>query len=60
MHKFWGLIAGIAAFLTIFGFWAKITHQFYADMVLTIGMWTLAVCASVLAYFVFISLKKKK
>jgi len=60
MHKIWGLIAGIAAFLTIFGFWAKITHQCYADTVLTIGMCTLAVCAGVLAYFVFISLKKNK
>ena len=52
MHKFWGFIAGIAAFLTIFGFWAKITHQCYADIILTIGMWALAVCAGVASYFV--------
>ena len=59
MHKLWGFIAGIAAFLTILGFWAKITHQLYADTILTIGMWALAVCAGVLAYFVFVNLKKK-
>ena len=59
MHKFCGLIAGIATFLTIFGFWAKITHQLYADTILTIGMWALAVCAGVFVYFTFTSLKKK-
>ena len=59
MHKFWGFIAGIAAFLTIFGFWAKITHQYYADIIFTIGMWALAVSAGVASYFVFTSLKKK-
>ena len=59
MHKFWGFIEGIAAFLTIFGFWAKITHQSYADTTLTIGMWSLAVCTGIYVYFVFANLVKK-
>lgn len=36
MNKFnyWGIIAGVATFLTIFGAWAKLTHQAYADKLL--------------------------
>ena len=58
-YKFFGTIAGLAIFLTIFGYWAKITHQAYADTILTIGMWTLAVCAGVYVYFMFSNFKKK-
>jgi hypothetical protein len=58
-YKFWGVAAGIATFLTVVGYWAKITHQAYADKVLTIGMWTLAVTAAVYVYFKFISLKNR-
>ncbi len=59
-YKYWGVIAGIAAFLTIVGYWAKITHQSYADKVFTVGMWLLAVSAAVYIYFKFVSLKNKK
>jgi hypothetical protein len=58
-YNYWGIASGIATFLTIFGYWAKITHQSYADKVLTIGMWTLAVTAAVYVYFKFIKLQKK-
>lgn len=60
MNKFkiFGIIGGVAVFLSIVGFWAKITHQAYADKVLTTGMWTLAVCAAVYVYVKFLSLKK--
>ena len=56
--KYLGAIAAIAVFLTIFGYWAKITHQAYADTVFKIGMWTLAAVAAVYMYFKFLSLKK--
>jgi len=61
MNKFkvWGFVAAIASFLTIFGYWAKITHQAYADKTLTTGMWSLAVCAGVYAYLIFANLSKK-
>ena len=57
MNKFktLGIIAGMATFLTIFGYWAKITHQAYADSVLKIGMWTLAVSAGL---YVFVKVSK--
>jgi len=57
--KFFGVFAGLSIFVTIFGYWAKITHQAYADKTLTIGMWSLAVCAGVYAYFMFANLTKK-
>jgi hypothetical protein len=57
-YRYWGILAAIATFLTVFGYWAKITHQAYADKLLTIGMWTLAVTAAVYVYFKFVSLKK--
>jgi hypothetical protein len=57
-YRYWGILAAIATFLTVFGYWAKITHQAYADKLLTIGMWTLAVTAAVYVYFKFIALKK--
>jgi hypothetical protein len=62
MNKFkcFGVIAGLALFLSIIGFWAKITHQAYADKILTIGMWTLAVSAAIYVYFKFTSLKNNK
>ena len=49
--KYLGIVAGLATFLTIFGYWAKITHQAYADKILTTGMWMLAVSAAVYIYF---------
>ena len=58
-YNYWGIIAGIAMFLTIIGYWAKITHQSYADKVLAAGMWLLAVSAAVYIYFKFVSLKNK-
>jgi hypothetical protein len=57
-YKIWGTIAGISTFLTFFGYWAKITHQAYANTILTIGMWSLAISAGVYFYFKFLSLKK--
>ncbi len=57
--KLLGVIAGVAIFLTIFGYWAKITHQAYADKTLTVGMWSLAVSAGIYVYFMFANLTKK-
>ena len=57
--KFFGTISAVAIFLTIFGYWAKITHQSYASTTLTIGMWLLAVCTGIYVYFVFANLVKK-
>jgi hypothetical protein len=58
-YIFFGVIAGIATFLTIFGYWAKITHQAYADKTLTIGLWTLAICAGIYVYLIISNGKKK-
>lgn len=58
--KYFGVIAGLALFLSIIGFWAKITHQAYAEKILTIGMWTLAVSGAIYVYFKFSSLKNNK
>ena len=57
-YKYFGAVAAIAVFLAIFGYWAKITHQAYADKVFTVGMWSLAASAAVYIYFKFRSLKK--
>lgn len=57
--KFFGVLTGLSIFATIFGFWAKLTHQAYADKTLTIGMWSLAVCAGIYGYFMFANLRKK-
>ena len=61
MNKFnyLGIVSGIAAFLTIFGAWAKITHQAYADKILSVGMWTLAASAAILVYFLVSSVNNK-
>ena len=59
-YKYWGIIAALAVFLTITGYWAKITHQAYANKILTIGMWLLAVSLSIYIYFKFANLKNKK
>jgi hypothetical protein len=56
---FSGVIAGTATFLTIFGFWAKLTHQAYAEKRPATGMWPLAICAAVYAYFMFANITIK-
>ncbi|WP_462250812.1 GldL-related protein [Ferruginibacter sp.] len=53
------MVSGIATFVTIFGAWAKLTHQYFADNLLTIGLWTLAISQSVYIYFKFVALKNK-
>jgi hypothetical protein len=58
-YNYWGIIAGIASFLTVFGYWAKLTHQAYADKLLTIVIWSLSVSAAVYVYFKFVALKNK-
>ncbi len=58
-YKIWGVIAGLSVFLSIFGYWAKITHQAYANKVITIGMWMLAVCAGLYVYFKVSTLNNK-
>jgi hypothetical protein len=50
-----GIITGMATFLSIFGYWAKITHQPYADSVLKIGLWSLAVSAGL---YVFVKVSR--
>jgi hypothetical protein len=56
--KFWGVVAGIATFISIAGYWFKIMHHAYADLLLTIGLWSLAISAGIYFYFKFLSLKK--
>ena len=34
------VLVSAGAAVIIFAAWAKLTHQSYADMMLTIGMWT--------------------
>mgnify|MGYP001798677225 CR=1 FL=1 len=34
------VLVSAGAAVIIFAAWAKITHQSYADMMMTIGMWT--------------------
>ena len=57
--KYLGILTAIAVFLSIFGYWARITHQAYADKMFTTGMWMLAPCAALYAYFKFRSLGNK-
>lgn len=54
-----GIIGGIAGFLTVVGYWAKITHQLYADKILTVGLWTLAVITGIYIWLFFYSMNKK-
>lgn len=60
MNKYtcWGIVAGISIFVSIVGYWLKIMHHPYAGLLLTIGLWSLAVSAGVYFYFKFSSLKK--
>ncbi|MBS1510159.1 MAG: hypothetical protein JST86_04915 [Bacteroidetes bacterium] len=58
--KFWGILSGISAAATIFGAWAKLTHQSFADTMLNIAMPATAVCQGVYWYFKFTALGKKK
>lgn len=58
-YKFWGIIAGISVFLSVAGYWTKITHQAYADRLLTIGLWSLAISGGVYVYFKFSSFNRK-
>jgi hypothetical protein len=56
-YKFWGIIAGLSSFLSVFGYWAKVTHKSYADILFAIGMWLLAVSAGVYVYFKFLKFR---
>jgi hypothetical protein len=47
----------MSAFLSVFGFWAKITHKSYADILLAVGMWLLAISAGIYIYFKFLRLR---
>lgn len=58
-HTFWGITGGLSFFAAVVGYWTKITHQAYADTVLTIGMWALAVSGGVYVYLKFSSIKNK-
>lgn len=59
-YRIFGVIGGMAIFLTVFGYWAKITHQAYADSLLKIGMWTLAISAGLYVYAKVSRFAKKK
>ena len=60
MNKYtcWGIVAGIATFVSIVGYWLKIMHHANANLLVTIGLWSLAVSAGVYFYLKFLSLKK--
>ena len=57
-NRYFGIIAAISVFLTIFGYWAMLTHQSYAANVFTAGMWSLAVCTAIYIYIKISSVKK--
>jgi hypothetical protein len=59
LYKRLGIVTAISVFLTIFGYWAKLTHQAYADKVLTIGLWTLAACTAIFVYSMISSSGRK-
>jgi len=58
-YKFWGLVAAIATLLTVFGAWAKLTHQAYADNLLTVGLCLFGISQAVYHYLKFMVLKNK-
>ena len=58
-YKFFGVITSTAVFITIVGSWMKITHQHYADFILTIGMFGEAIGIPVLIWFLFEWLREK-
>jgi hypothetical protein len=62
MNKYYlfGTIAVVGILATAFGAWAKITHQAYADMAMTIGLTLRAIGMAALAWLLFMWLKKKK
>jgi hypothetical protein len=59
-YKYLGFLTGLAACLAIFGEWARITHQSYADKVFTAGMWMLAICVGIYVYVKVSGLGNKK
>ncbi len=58
-YKFWGFVAAIGTFLTVFGAWAKLTHQAYADKILTAGLCLFGISQAVYQYLKFMKLKDK-
>lgn len=58
-YKFWGLVAAIATMLTVFGAWAKLTHQAFAENVLTVGLLLFGISQAVYHYLKFMKLQNK-
>ncbi len=58
-YRYFAILAGLSVFLSIFGYWAKITHQSYAGKIFAAGMWSLAICAAIYVYLKISSLKNK-
>jgi hypothetical protein len=61
MNKFYvfGMLAVLGVLTTIFAAWAKITHQAYAQPVMTVGLFLSAITLASLVWFLFMWLKKK-
>jgi len=55
-----GILAVLGILASMFGAWAKITHQRYGDTALTISMFMQAIGLAALAWILIIWLKKKK
>ena len=58
-YKFWGLMSAMATMLTVFGAWAKLTHQAYADQLLTVGLCVFGISQAVYQYLKFMKVKNK-
>lgn len=54
------MAAGLFFFLSMFGYWARITHQAYAAAVLKLGLWGLGITLGVYIYFQFEKMGKEK
>ena len=58
-YYFFGVIAVVGIVGTAFGAWAKITHQPYADIAITIGLTCRAIGLAALVWLLFMWLKNK-
>ncbi len=58
-YKVFGVIAVIGILVIVSGAWAKIMHKSYADVLLTIGLFSQGIGIAALVWFIFIRLSQK-
>jgi hypothetical protein len=58
-YNFFGVIAVLGVVVSLFGAWAKLTHQAFADLAITAGLICQAIGFAALIWFFFMWLKKR-